>query len=1031
MTKPYEPSPRTQSFRLRGTLPLLASTLGLGVLACGGTPRAVGDQVVGQTEFESRPADTMNGRSKGGPAYASEDNAAVVPATGQSANSSQPRTVEETDLYRLDGDRLYYLNAYRGLMVFDVSQVDSPKLLGRSPIFGTPIEMVVHNGIASVVVADWYGAAEDGKPFHGSIVRGIDASNPKDMKILGQAMLGGWVRDTRVVGDVLYAVTEQYPYDAVWYGDAVAATSGSSGVAVGGVNASGSGASVAVTSVNYVNGSIAQIDRYDVPGQGGIFNVTPSSIMLASSELGAPDQYGYQAPTGRTLLKYLDISDPAGVIRERGQTIINGSVQGWGADQGRWNLDFSDGKTAHALACNGQYCNGSSGLTLSTVDFSNPDAPTLKSALTIPASTWSPTARFDGNRMYLSPSESGCYYYSGTTQQSTTPVQIFDLSDPSAPRFAGSADLEGQIWLFMPAGNRLFALGNQCNTTSDYYGTNVSLGYLDVTNPAAPSVIGAATFGQGWAWTPAAGTFKAFTKNDAQGLVVLPFSGWDAKTYQYNNGLQLIEFTNDSIRTSGVGKSRGWVERGIFVGNRLVSLSNLSLAVIDYTNHEQPAVVNELTLARNVVDVKPQGDTVAELSSDFWDYDQRHSTLRILPTADAEENVANATLSEIEIDGYNSKIFHNGDLSYVVSSIQTEVACDSSSGSGYTSPKSDGSSTCYNWTQEVQVVDRTGGTAVKRGKVDLPISPGYWYSGWGWYGCYAWDWYGGSDVLQVNGDALVFRRWLPQYAKDGTYLDSSTALYVVDLSQPDTPTLASTLITDKLDAWWGNMRTVKDKLYVGHYEWLRQPYSDGTNYDPGVVRYYLDQIDLTDRAHPRIGAKVNVPGILVGANENDPSIVFTMDYQWVNNQTFNRFNVLRLEGDHASLLAWKDIPGWVGNTFVQGSTAYFSVQSYDATNQTYPLSLYQVDVSNPSDPKILPSQPTQGWGWLLGVQGDRAFVTSGWGNVGIDVFRLEAGKAPVFDKFVRVRGWWASSLARQDSQLFIATGYWGTQVVDL
>ena len=33
------------------------------------------------------------------------------------------------------------------------------------------------------------------------------------MKILGQAVLGGWVRDTRVVGDVLYAVTEQYPYD--------------------------------------------------------------------------------------------------------------------------------------------------------------------------------------------------------------------------------------------------------------------------------------------------------------------------------------------------------------------------------------------------------------------------------------------------------------------------------------------------------------------------------------------------------------------------------------------------------------------------------------------------------------------------------------------------------------------------------------------------------------------------------------------------------------------------------------------------
>lgn len=1014
---------------LLGALPFLTSALGIGVLGCSGTPKANGEQVVGQTEFQSRPADAQSQNSKHA-AYGAEDNASATTTPTASGGSSTPtRTVEETDLYRLDGNRLYYLNTYRGLMVFDVTNVDAPKLLGRSPIYGTPIEMVVHNGVASVVVSDWYGTTDDGKPFHGSVVRGIDANDPTNMKVLGQATLGGWVRDTRVVGDVLYAVTEQYSYDSVWYGGGVATldTSGSS-VSSGSVSSSNS-ASVAVTSVNYVNGAIAQVDRYEVPGQGGIFNVTSSSILLASSELGAADQYGYQATTGRTLLKYLDISDPAGDIRERGQAIVNGTVQGWGADNGRWNVDFADGKTAHALACNGQYCSGTSGLTLSTVDFTNADTPAIKSSLAIPASTWSPTARFDGTRMYLSPSDSS--YYSGLTQQ-TTPVQIYDLSDPSAPRFAGSADLAGQLWLFMPAGNRLFALGSQYTSNGNNYGSNVSLGYLDVTNPASPSVIGTASFGQGWAWTPAAGTFKAFTKNDTAGLVVLPFSGWDYTSYKYNNGLQLIGFTSNSITTLGTANSRGWVERGIFVQDRLVSLSDLSLAVIDYSDRAQPAIVSELTLARNVVDVKPQGDTVAELSSDFWDNDQRHSTLRVLPAAQAEENVSDATLSQIEIDGYNSSVFHNGTLSYVVSSIQTEVPCGSSSGTpDNIAPKSGGTSACFNWTQEIQVVDRTGNTAVKRGKIDLPISPGYWYSGWGWYGCYAWDWFGGSDALQVNNDALVFRRWLPQYAKDGTYLDSSTALYVVDLANPDAPSLASTLITDKLDAWWGNMRTVKDKLYVSHYDWVTQPHSDGTVYDPGVVRYYLDQIDLSDRAHPSIGAKINVPGILVGADDNDPSIVFTMDYQWVNNQTLNRFNVLKLQDGVAHLQGWLDIPGWVGNTFVQGSTAYFSVQNYDSDSGVSALSLYQVDVSDPSHPAVLPSVPAQGWGWLLGVQGDRAFVTSGWGNAGIDVFRLQPGKAPVFDQFIRVRGWWANSLARQNNQLFIASGYWGTQVVNL
>jgi hypothetical protein len=35
--------------------------------------------------------------------------------------------LSETDLYRVDGDRLYYLNSYRGLMAFDITNVDRPE----------------------------------------------------------------------------------------------------------------------------------------------------------------------------------------------------------------------------------------------------------------------------------------------------------------------------------------------------------------------------------------------------------------------------------------------------------------------------------------------------------------------------------------------------------------------------------------------------------------------------------------------------------------------------------------------------------------------------------------------------------------------------------------------------------------------------------------------------------------------------------------------------------------------------------------
>jgi hypothetical protein len=127
-----------------------------------------------------------------------------------------------SDLYRLEGDRLYYLNGFRGVMVFDVSNVDSPKFMGRSPIFGWPAEMIVRNGIVTVVVADWYGSNLDGTPFHGSVVRALDATDPANVRVLGEAKLDGWVRETRTEGDVLYTVSERYDWVYGWdsYGSA-------------------------------------------------------------------------------------------------------------------------------------------------------------------------------------------------------------------------------------------------------------------------------------------------------------------------------------------------------------------------------------------------------------------------------------------------------------------------------------------------------------------------------------------------------------------------------------------------------------------------------------------------------------------------------------------------------------------------------------------------------------------------------------------------------------------------------------------
>lgn len=1024
------------------TMTALAS-LGLGPAllgACSGASSGHSAQgLTGQTEFMSAP---QLGSAPGGGGFAAGGvDAAPAPsvsagttASSSSTSQSPSRTVQETDLYAVEGTRLYYLNSYRGLMVFDITNPDAPALLGRSPIFGDPQEMTVQNGVAVVVVGDWYGQNVDGKPFHGSIVRGLDATDPTNIKVVGEAKLGGYVQDTRVVGNVLYAVIEDYGWEYGWYG-AWGGFYGGGGIGVAGGVATGiavspggtSGSSVpavAIASVSFANGVVTPVAYKKFPGTGGVFNVTPDSIMLAT-EVTSNSSSG--DPTGMTSLQYVDISDPGGAIALRGAITVNGAVTGWGPDNGRWNLDFADGITAHALGCSDVYCSSNSYL-LSTVDFSNPDAPALLSSFPISNLGWSPAALFSGTTLYLSPADES--YGNGNS----TPFFVYDLSIPASPVLAGETELTGSIWLYRPDGTRLFSVGSSSNENQ------VEVQYLDVSNPASPAVLGTTTFGSGWAWSPAASTFKAVTIDDTLGFAVIPFSGWDPNTSAYKNGVELIQYTPSAITSSSAALSKGWVQRGIFVNSRLFSISDEALAVVDYSNPAAPTVTAELTLARNVVNAQPQGTTIAELSSDWWGNDVSTSEMRVLPLANAAETTDDGKGVSTNIKGVGAQVFQNGTLAYVVTDVQHPAPCDE-----WNSSPGRSTTGCLGWAEQVQVVDTSNGGAKLRGKITLPDTPNGW-GGWGWGGFWYYDWFNGSEIVQVGGNALAFRRWYPQWAPTGpdgtyTYVDSLDALFVIDLTNPDAPTLASTTVTNDSTAWWGDLQAMGNNLYATHYEWVNRPDPSKPTDTLSYVKYYLDEIDLSDRSHPTVGKKINVPGQLVGASSEDPTVLYTVDYNWdTNGNPRNDLDVVKISGGVAYLQSRTKLDGWVGNVIVKNDVAYASVQEYDwmltAKDGVFPtpyVELHQVDLSNPQVPvDRVSTNRADGWGWLLAVEGDRAVVTSGWGPMGFDLYKLSTTSAPTFDQSVRTLGWGGvNSVLRQDNTLYVTSGYWGVQPVAL
>ena len=220
--------------------------------------------------------------------------------------------------------------------------------------------------------------------------------------------------------------------------------------------------------------------------------------------------------------------------------------------------------------------------------------------------------------MYLAPADG--YYYGSGTGSISNPVQVFDTTDPKAPKLAGQTTIDGSVWLFMPAVvepnlPRLFSVGN---SSVDSGSSLVTVGYFDVTAADKPLQLGTAKFGQGWSWTPASSTFKAFVKNDLEGLIALPYSGYDPSSWTSQDGVQLLEFTKDGIKAAGAATTRGYVERGVFAKGRLLSLSDQTLSVVDYSNHALPKETASLTLARNVFNALPTADAVTQVTGDWW-----------------------------------------------------------------------------------------------------------------------------------------------------------------------------------------------------------------------------------------------------------------------------------------------------------------------------------------------------------------------------------------------------------------------------
>lgn len=530
----------------------------------------------------------------------------LVPAAdalteGAAAEAEQiARDIEEADVVKIVGAKLYALNSYKGLLIIDITNADAPALLGRFDLRGRGVEMyVVGTQVCVLLSADWYfyvagGAAEsdilplvDGPvppapEFQGSQLAIIDVSNPAAPAIKDKLDLAGYADQSRRVGDIIYITGTNYiPFDH-W-------------VSTGDTVDEGFVASVSVANP----GNIVPVERKTFAGTSLAIHVSDTTLFAAGQD------YDPRQAQGFTHIQVLDISDPAGAIAIRGAFDVPGRIQ---------NRFFMDDYLGVFRIVTESWGFGFRTVNLYTYNLGDLDHVTPLGGAEIIRNESLRAVRFDGPRGYA------------VTYFQVDPLFVLDLSDAANPVVAGQLEVPGFSTYIEPRGNRLIAVG-----IDDTEGSRPALAYYDVQDPANPVQLSRIVLGPPGSFTDSEAVYdeKAFKVVDDLGLIAIPFqhvsydavipaSGSEASSSDISipackNAVQLVDFDDSGLTQRGWFEHKGRVQRVGVIDGRVFALSSVSFQTVAITDRDNPSKMGEIIFLSD--DELPYWD---DCSGWFW-----------------------------------------------------------------------------------------------------------------------------------------------------------------------------------------------------------------------------------------------------------------------------------------------------------------------------------------------------------------------------------------------------------------------------
>jgi len=573
------------------------------------------------------------------------------------AGSPAPAAVVESDIWKIDGDRLYFFNQLRGLQVIDVANPDDPALLGtlRMPASGEDLYLLDPAHVALLKRSEnwWWGSpillapvrlnVVGGGIIGGSVLRTgsamgalsinsaalapattliptSDASRENELVIadvsagapaqIASVPFKGALRESRLVGHVLYiaAGASRENAGAYEYGTTITAFDLSDPA------------------------NPAERDSVFIPGWGATVTATSDYFILSA---GWPD-----------MLHLVDISAGDGTLKLAGSIAPEGFV----ADKFKINVESGVLTVISQVwrpwtwdATNG-WAGGGMATVLETFSLADPAAPTALGRLVLAEGETLRATRFDAGRVYIV-----------TFQQLTVPwdpLHVVDLSDPANPTLSGAVDMPGFSTYIEPLGDRLVSIG-----LIDW---KPAVSLYDVSDPAAPKVLQQLTLGgknDGWSSSEAVWNEKAFKVLADKNLILLPISGIDLSGTDQWGGewfsrVQLVDLHRDSLAARGVIDASFSPRRADVVkANRIAAISPAKLVIVNAGNRDLPKITAEIELAWSVDRIFHIGDYVVELGGSADSLGKPTPSLTVAPASNPDETLAALDLDPLDVVG--------------------------------------------------------------------------------------------------------------------------------------------------------------------------------------------------------------------------------------------------------------------------------------------------------------------------------------------------------------------------------------------